>query len=63
MNNNYTRVEMREREEWKMKNLTKQDIDLICEYLGERAVKEYERGNSKREKRIFKLIEKLRGAK
>lgn len=36
------------------------DIDLICEYLGERAIKEAEKGNEKREKRIFNLINKLK---
>jgi hypothetical protein len=42
-----------------MKKLTKREIDLICEYLGERAMQEAEKGNIKREKRIFELINKL----
>jgi hypothetical protein len=39
--------------------LSEKNIKSICEYLGERAIEESEKGNFKREKRIFDLIEKL----
>ncbi len=39
--------------------LNEKEIKLICEFLGERAIQEADRGNEKREARIFELIEKL----
>ena len=43
-----------------MLTLTKKEVALICEYLGQRAIEEAEKGNNKKEKRIFKLINKLK---
>lgn len=39
--------------------LTNKEIKTICELLGQLAVLKAEKGNSKAEKRIFKLVNKI----
>lgn len=40
-------------------NLTEKEIKTICDLLGQVAINEAEKGNSKAEKRVFELIAKL----